>query len=127
MSERARDKSPEANLQDVGQAGEKCPFEFNFDPVTFKPGDLVSYRIPGRLGDMPLVGALLAVFEEHVEISPNDPTEITQIGHRLLKFWTRIAEIDSPKAPQPQQLLLYARLSGNRTLAADETSGQGVA
>jgi hypothetical protein len=62
-------------MEDMRQAGEKCPFEFNFDPDTFKPGDLVSYRIPERFGDMPFVGTILAVFEDHVEISPNDPSD----------------------------------------------------
>lgn len=54
---------------------ESCPFEFNFDPATFKQGDQVSYRIPERFGDMPFVGTILAVFEDYVEISPNDPSD----------------------------------------------------
>jgi hypothetical protein len=54
---------------------EKCPFEFNFDPQTFKVGDSVSYRIPEKFGDMPFVGTILAVYEDWVEISPNDETE----------------------------------------------------
>lgn len=54
---------------------EQCPFTFNFDPASFKPGDTVSYRIPERFGDMPFVGTLLAVHADHVEISPNDPTD----------------------------------------------------
>lgn len=54
---------------------ETCPFDFNFDPATFKPGDQVSYRIPERFGDMPFVGVLLAVFDDYVEISPNDPSD----------------------------------------------------
>src|ERR1700753_75095 len=62
-------------LDSLKQGDEKCPFEFNFDPQTFAPGDLVSYRIPERFADMPFVGTLLAVFEDHVEISPNDPTD----------------------------------------------------
>jgi hypothetical protein len=35
-------------MENLGQAGENCPFEFNFDPGAFKAGDLVSYRIPDR-------------------------------------------------------------------------------
>ncbi len=55
--------------------GEACPFEFNFDPATFKVGDLVSYRVPESFGDMPFVGSLVAVEADHVLISPNDPTD----------------------------------------------------
>lgn len=62
-------------MQDLGQRGsETCPFSFNFDPARFKAGDLVSYRVPDRFDDFPFVGTLLAVHDDHVEISPNDPT-----------------------------------------------------
>lgn len=53
---------------------EQCPFEFNFDPATFKVGDLVSYRVPDRFDDFPFVGTIVAVHDDFVEISPNDPT-----------------------------------------------------
>lgn len=59
----------------LGNQGEKCPFEFNFDPATFKAGDMVSYRVSERFGDMPFVGILLEVHDDHVVISPNDPTD----------------------------------------------------
>lgn len=62
-------------MQGMGQASEQCPFEFNFDPSKFKAGDLVSYRIPERFGDMPFVGTILAVFDDYVEISANDPSD----------------------------------------------------
>ena len=26
-------------MQGMGEAGEACPFEFNFDPATFTPGE----------------------------------------------------------------------------------------
>jgi hypothetical protein len=52
-----------------------CPFQFNFDEASFKPGDLVSYRVSERFGDMPFVGTLLAVEADHVLISPNDPAD----------------------------------------------------
>ena len=48
MRQRVQDKHAEDILESIGQAGEECPFEFNFDPKTFKPGDLISYRIPER-------------------------------------------------------------------------------
>ncbi len=60
-------------MKDMGDGS--CPFEFNFDPATFKVGDMVSYRVSERFGDMPFVGTILAVFEDYVEISPNDLTD----------------------------------------------------
>ena len=54
---------------------EKCPFDFNFDPTTFKVGDLVSYRVPEAFGDMPFMGTLLEVGTDWVVISPNDPSD----------------------------------------------------
>jgi len=56
----------------MGSQGEDCPFKFNFDPDTFKAGDMVSYRVSERFGDMPFVGILLEVHDDHVVISPND-------------------------------------------------------
>jgi hypothetical protein len=55
--------------------GDACPFEFNFDPATFKVGDTVSYRIPEQFGDMPFVGNILSVSDDWVEITANDPTD----------------------------------------------------
>jgi len=43
-----------------------CPFQFNFDEKTFKPGDMVSYRVPDAFQDMPFVGELLEVHDDHV-------------------------------------------------------------
>lgn len=47
---------------------EKCPFEFNFDPATFKAGDTVSYRVP-KLGDFPFAATVKAVYEDYIEIA----------------------------------------------------------
>lgn len=58
----------------LGTGRQSCPLSFNFDPATFKVGDMVSYRVPGRFDDFPFVGTLVAVHEDHVMISPNDPT-----------------------------------------------------
>ncbi|HEY6869319.1 MAG TPA: hypothetical protein VI199_06140 [Novosphingobium sp.] len=58
----------------MGESGEACPFEFNFDATTFRVGDLVSYRVTGSLADFPFVGTLLEVHEDYVIISP-DPTK----------------------------------------------------
>jgi hypothetical protein len=56
-------------------SAERCPFEFNFDPATFKIGDVISYRVPERFEDMPFVGTLMSVHDDHVLISPNDPSD----------------------------------------------------
>jgi hypothetical protein len=45
---------------------EKCPFVFNTTPETFKVGDLVSYRISERFGEMPFIGTLLEVHDDYV-------------------------------------------------------------
>ncbi len=60
-------------MQDLAHGEAPCPFSFNFDPASFKVGDLVSYRIPDRFEEFPFVGTLVAVHEDYVEISPNDP------------------------------------------------------
>ena len=66
----------EIAVQSMSTPGaENCPFQFNFDPATFKVGDYVSYRVSERFGDMPFVGILVAVAEDHVMISPNDPND----------------------------------------------------
>ncbi len=49
--------------------GEDCPFAFNFDSASFKPGDTVSYRV-NTMEDWPFVGTLLEVHADHVIISP---------------------------------------------------------
>lgn len=58
-----------------GMGGGDCPFAFNFDETTFKPGDTVSYRVTGSLDGMPFVGTLVEVHDDHVVIAadPNDP------------------------------------------------------
>ena len=60
-------------MQGFGAQGESCPFVFNFDATTFKVGDMVSYRVSERFGEMPFVGTLLEVHDDYVVISPNDP------------------------------------------------------
>lgn len=60
-------------MQNLGNVDEACPFTFNLDPATFKVGDFVSYRVLDRFGDFPFVGYILAVFDDHIDISPNDP------------------------------------------------------
>jgi hypothetical protein len=62
-------------MQGMGTDDEACPFEFNFDPATFKAGDVVSYRVTGSLDGFPFVGTLVEVHEDYVLISPGDPTK----------------------------------------------------
>lgn len=59
-------------MRGMGETGDECPFEFNFDPASFKPGDIVSYRLTGTLADWPFVGTLLEVHDDHVIISPGE-------------------------------------------------------
>jgi len=61
----------------LGMGDGSCPFEFNFDPATFKVGDLVSYRVTGSLSDFPFMGTLMEVHDDHVVISsePGNPTD----------------------------------------------------
>ena len=56
-------------MKGMGGEGEDCPFEFNFDPATFKVGDTVSYKVSTMEG-FPFVGTLLEVHDDHVVISP---------------------------------------------------------
>ena len=58
-------------MQGMGETGEACPFEFNFDPATFKVGDTVSYRV-STMGDFPFMGPLVEVGEDYVIIA-GDP------------------------------------------------------
>lgn len=60
-------------MKGMGAGGEDCPFEFNFDPATFKVGDTVSYKVSTMEG-FPFVGTLLEVHDDYVVISPG-PTE----------------------------------------------------
>jgi len=62
-------------MQDMG--GGDCPFEFNFDPATFKVGDIVSYRVD-TMGDFPFVGTLTEVHDDYVLIA-GDPQDETQV------------------------------------------------
>ncbi|MEN9718338.1 MAG: hypothetical protein RIQ99_1216 [Pseudomonadota bacterium] len=56
-------------MQGMGAGGEDCPFEFNFDPATFKVGDTVSYRVTGNFEGFPFVGTLIEVHADHVIIA----------------------------------------------------------
>ena len=55
----------------LGMGDGSCPFEFNFDPATFKAGDVVSYRVTGSLADFPFVGTLVEVHEDYVILAPD--------------------------------------------------------
>ena len=57
-------------MQDMGEGD--CPFEFNFDPATFKAGDTVSYRVSGSLAGMPFVGVLVEVHSDYVILATHE-------------------------------------------------------
>lgn len=60
-------------MKEMVKPGEEvCPFSFNFDEKTFKPGDMVSYRVTGSLSEMPFVGVLLEVHDDHVILAHDD-------------------------------------------------------
>lgn len=65
-------------MQDMGEAGESCPFEFNFDEKTFKVGETVSFRVNGSLDGFPFVGRLVEVHDDYVMIAgdPQDPNKL---------------------------------------------------
>jgi hypothetical protein len=65
-------------MEGMGGTGEACPFEFNFDEKTFKPGDTVSYRVTGSLDGFPFAGRLVEVHEDYVMIAgdPNEPDKL---------------------------------------------------
>lgn len=60
-----------------GMGDGSCPFEFNMDPATFKVGDMVSYRVTGKLSGWPFAGVLMEVHDDHVVIAsdPDDPKD----------------------------------------------------
>lgn len=60
----------------IGMGEGKCPFEFNYDPATFKVGDTVSYRVP-QLGDFPFAAQIVAVHPDTIEIvNPGEPGKV---------------------------------------------------
>jgi hypothetical protein len=65
-------------MKGMGEQDEACPFEFNFDPATFKVGDTVSYRVTGSLEGFPFVGTLVEVHDDYVVIAgdPNEPDKL---------------------------------------------------
>lgn len=54
---------------------EPCPIQLNFDPATFKPGDLVSYRVPEAFGDSPFVGEIVKVEEDYILLKHYNPDD----------------------------------------------------
>ena len=62
----------------MGMGDGSCPYKFNFDPATFKPGDTVSYRVPS-LGDFPFAAEIKAVYDDYIEISDyGEPDKIVR-------------------------------------------------
>ena len=81
-------------MKDMGEAGEKCPWEFNFDPAAFKVGDMVSYRVTGSLDGFPFVGTLAEVHDDHVIIAPEgESSEVRYRGTRESRPVVDISEV----------------------------------
>lgn len=80
----------------MGGSGENCPFEFNFDPATFKVGDTVSYRVTGSLDGFPFIGTLVEVHEDYVLISGDSQNpENTYRGTRESRPVVEYSEIEA--------------------------------
>jgi hypothetical protein len=74
-------------------SGEACPFEFNFDPATFKVGDSVSYRVTGSLEGFPFMGVLLEVHDDHVVLT-SDPADTASRMRATRESRPIVAEAD---------------------------------
>ncbi|GIX30421.1 MAG: hypothetical protein KatS3mg124_0893 [Porticoccaceae bacterium] len=80
----------------VTESETRCPFDFNFDPATFKPGDLVSYRVPDPFGDMPFVGELVEVHEDYVVLKHYGlPEEQTRLMRGTRESRPRVSKEDA--------------------------------
>ncbi|MBR9911391.1 MAG: hypothetical protein GYB33_13670 [Gammaproteobacteria bacterium] len=60
---------------------EACPINLNLDAKTFKPGDLVSYRVPEEFGDTPFVGEIVTVAQDHITLRHYSPDQSGNIMH----------------------------------------------
>jgi len=81
-------------MKDMGEAGESCPFEFNFDPATFRVGDTVSYRVTGSLEGFPFAGKLVEVHDDHVIIAgEGEESDARYRGTRESRPVVDIAEV----------------------------------
>lgn len=74
-------------------SGEACPFEFNFDPASFKVGDQVSYRVTGSLEGFPFMGVLLEVHDDFVVLT-SDPEDKTSRMRATRESRPVVAEAD---------------------------------
>ncbi len=62
----------------LGMGDGDCPYQFNFDPDTFKVGDTVSYRVPS-LGEFPFAAEIKAVHDDYIEIADyGEPEKIVR-------------------------------------------------
>ncbi len=62
----------------LGMGDGDCPYQFNFDPDTFKVGDTVSYRVPS-LGEFPFAAEIKAVHDDYIEIADyGEPDKIVR-------------------------------------------------
>ncbi len=67
---------------------ESCPFQFNFDPASFKVGDTVSYRDPQLFGAQ-LAATIAEVHADHLVIvdvsEPGRPLRATRESRPVVK------------------------------------------
>ena len=84
-------------MQDSG--GGNCPFEFNFDPDTFKVGDTVSFRVTGGLEGVPFVGTLIEVHDDYV-ILGGDPDDRSSWMRATRQSRPVVEEADAFKEPK---------------------------
>jgi hypothetical protein len=80
-------------MKAMGEPGESCPFEFNFDAATFKVGDTVSYRVTGSLEGFPFAGRLVEVHDDHVIIAEGEDDSVRYRGTRESRPLVDIAEV----------------------------------
>ncbi len=85
-------------MQGMGESGDDCPFEFNFDPASFKVGDTVSYRVTGSLEGFPFAGRLVEVHDDYVIIAGTRRATTAALA-RAGRWWIsrRLADPNGPR------------------------------
>ena len=61
----------------VNEVDKVCPFKFNTDADSFKPGDIICYYAPSLFGDIPFVGKLVEVHRDFVVLKHKDSSDLS--------------------------------------------------